>query len=390
MHTRKKYLLVVVFLLAIASNVFGNNYSIADSSYPKNIIQFIFCSDLHFGLTKANFRGQTNVSAALVNEAMVEQMNKMPSLSLPNDDGVAAGEKIAGIDAVIVTGDITNRQEKDIQSATDSWKEFEEDYLVHLKLVDKNGNKSKLLLTPGNHDISNAIGFHRPMNPLTDNASLRNMYNLMIEPSLKKTEYSFNYATDKINYSKDISGVHLIFVDAWPDSAERVWMEKDLKKINANQFVLLFTHSPADVEARFFMNPNGNHSINDQDQFENLVAESFKDGLSVKETAMMEEQGFAAFLKAHSNIKAYFHGHSNYTEYYDWKGPDQNILLHCFRVDSPMKGKISSKDETKLSFELITIDVDKQQLTVRECLWNAHPFNISQNIDWGVSKTVSF
>ena len=65
-------------------------------------------------------------------------------------------------------------------------------------------------------------------------------------------------------------------------------------------------------------------------------------------------------------------------------------MLHCFRVDSPMKGKISSKDETKLSFELITIDVDKQQLTVRECLWNAHPFNISQNIDWGVSKTVSF
>ncbi len=54
-----------------------------------------------------------------------------------------------------------------------------------------------------------------------------------------------------------------------------------------------------------------------------------------------------------------------------------------------MKGKYSAKDETKLAFELVTIDTDKKTMTVRECLWNAHPLAALQKIEWGISTTIS-
>jgi hypothetical protein len=101
-----------------------------------SVLQLVFCSDVHFGLTKPVFRGQKNVASAGVNAAMIEQMNALPNNRLPLDGGVGAGEKIGGIEAVIITGDICNRQEKaaNIQSATISWKEFEEDYEGKLRL----------------------------------------------------------------------------------------------------------------------------------------------------------------------------------------------------------------------------------------------------------------
>ena len=379
-----KYL-IFILLLSNSRIVFSQSNI---STNKDSVIQFIFTSDVHFGLTKTTFRNQSNVSAAKVNAAMIEQMNKLPFTNFPNDDGVKAGKKINGIDAVIITGDICNRQEKDIQSATDSWNEFEKEYTYNLHLKDDKDHQTKLLLTPGNHDISNAIGYHKPMNPLTDKASLINIYNSMIHPAILKTEKTFNYSTDKIHYSRDIGSIHLVFVDAWPDSAERVWIENDLSKIKTTTPVFIFTHSMPDVEARFFINPSGDHSINEKDKFENLVTETFKDGYSVEDKAIIEQSALAKFIQIHPNIKAYFHGHSNYTEYYDWNGPDKNIALHCFRADSPMKGKYSSKDETKLAFELVTIDTNKKIMTVRECLWNSSPSDNAHPIKWGSEITV--
>jgi hypothetical protein len=119
------------------------------------------------------------------------------------------------------------------------------------------------------------------------------------------------------------------------------------------------------------------------------LSETFKDGTSNKDTARIEENDFADFLLKHHNIKAYFHGHSNFNEFYSWTGPKNNVNLPCFRVDSPMKGKKSSKDETKLSFQLISIDSDKKQLTVRECFWNADPNNTNEILKWSEPKTIS-
>ena len=94
-------------------------------------------------------------------------------------------------------------------------------------------------------------------------------------------------------------------------------------------------------------------------------------------------------MKAHANIKAYFHGNSNWSEFYTYHGPDNDVNLPVFRVDSPMKGKYSAKDETKLSFMLISIDPENRILTARECLWNTDPLNPTQKVVFGNSTTIS-
>ncbi len=374
-----KSISVFIAVLFVCTGIFGQS----------SVVQFIFTSDVHFGLTKENFRGEKNVPAYLVNEKMVSQMNRLPLAVLPADNGLNAGTKIGFIDALVITGDIANREENGVQSAGDSWKQFQSVFIEKLQLKDKTGSKTKLLLTPGNHDISNAIGFHRTMVPATDPSSMVGMYNLMMQPAAPKTNTSFHYPTDKVHYSRNIGGIHFVFVDAWPDSAERVWIERDLSQVKSTTPVFLFTHSLPDVEARFFTNPNGDHSVNEKDKFENLVMESFKDGVSVDGKAILEEKALELFIQKHPNIKAYFHGHNNFTEYYQWKGPDQTISLPCFRADSPMKGRFSSKDETKLAFELVTVDTEAKKITVRECLWNAHPADPGQTICWGISTSLS-
>ena len=376
----KKIIGIGLWFVFIANSLFGQTHT----------LQFIFCSDVHLGLTKPVFRNKTNVSSAAVNAAMVEKMNTLPLATLPADGGVSAGEKVGGIEAVIITGDLCNRQEPDAQSASASWAQFTEDYIGKLKIVNKAGARTRLLLTPGNHDISNAVGFHRPMQPLVDNASMVGMYNLMMQPSVPVTATTFDSQRDKIHYSVNMGGIHLVFVSGWPDSSERVWMQQDLQKVSSTMPVFLFTHSFPDVEARFFQNPNGDHSINSNDKFENLVEEKFKDGLSVTDNTIIEQRNFVAFLQAHPNIKAYFHGHTNFAEFYDWEGPDKNIKLPCFRADSPMKGKLSAKDESKVSFNVVSIDKDTKKMTVRECLWNAHPNEPLQNLEWGEKRTISY
>jgi len=210
----------------------------------------------------------------------------------------------------------------------------------------------------------------------------------MMMPAQPRTAADYNYATDKIHYSRNLGGIHLVFVNLWPDSAEQHWMEKDLKRLQPGTPVLLFTHSMPELEARFFTNPNGQHTINSADKFENLLPEIFRDGQTVKDSALYEERGLAAFLKQHPEIKAYFHGHNNFNEFYHWQAPDKDISLPCFRVDSPMKGRTSAKDETRLSFQLISIDTRTKTMTVRECRWNTVPGNPSV-LEWGDHLTMA-
>ena len=345
---------------------------IADAQTKDSVINFIFTSDVHFGLTKEEFRGKEKVPALEINKAMVQAMNTLSTKST----------NIAGIDALIITGDIANRMENGVQSATESWKQFKEVYIDSNRLHKANGAKSELFVVPGNHDMSNAIGFHRPMKPNKDAASMLGIYNLMF-PNNQVSK--FDSSLTRIHYSRDIKGVHFIFLSLYPDSAERVWMEKDLKNISLSTPVFLFAHSVPDVEPRFFENPNGVHDINEEDKFENLVPERYKDGRDVKGETTIEQNEFADFIKKHSNIKVYFHGHENWTEYYTYNGPEKNINLTCIRTDSPMKGRISLKDEKKLAFELVSINTHTGILTVKEVLWNAH-LN-SNELGWGLEGT---
>ncbi|MEI7812546.1 MAG: T9SS type A sorting domain-containing protein [Ignavibacteria bacterium] len=349
-------------------------------------IQIVYTSDSHYGITRT-FQGQTSVDAKVVHAALVAKMNNLPALTLPSDGGIKSGQPVGGIDYVINTGDIANREESPIQSASVSWEQFKTDYIDSLTLKNNAGQKSVLLLAPGNHDVSNAIGYYKTMSPLKDSSTMVNIYNLMM-PSTRPAG-NYDYANEKIHYSKNISGIHFMFVNIWPDSAERIWMDNDLKNVSTTTPVIIFTHDQPLVESKHFTNPNGTHDINKTDKFENLLLESFKDGKTTSPAAVIEQRAFASFVKSHSNIVAYFHGNDNANEFYTYTGPDSNITLNTFRVDSPMKGNFSSVDETKLSFQLISIDTTTMSMTVRECLWNSTPAIPAAPVIFGENKTVS-
>ncbi len=367
--------------------------SSAQQKDTTGIFQFIFTSDAHYGITRKAFRGQEDVDAHVVNTAMVKAINGVSALTLPNDGGLNAGKAVGNVDYLIEGGDIANRMEVPVQSAAASWAQFEADYLKGITLNGSDGKPTKFFMVPGNHDISDALGFYKKMNPATDPSSLVNIYNLMLNPAKPLTNDTYDYANDKINYSKNIGGIHFVFITLWPDSAERVWMEKDLQTVSSTTPVFIFTHDQPDCEAKHFTNPNPGHTINAVDKFENLLAEVYKDGAHAKEeggNTFIEQRGWVQFLKRHPNIKAYFHGNSNFNEFYVYHGPDNDVALNVFRVDSPIKGKYSSKDETKLSFQLVIVDTKKGTMTVRECLWNTDPTHPEKPLQWGSSKTVSF
>jgi len=352
-------------------------------------IQMIYTSDSHYGITRANFQGATSVDAHIVNAAMVAKMNGMSILSFPNDNGFKAGQTVGPIDYIINTGDLANRQESAapaIQSAAASWAQFSTDYLSGLTLKNKLNQNTPVLLAPGNHDVSNAIGFYKAMNPLKDNTSMFNIYNYVFNPSTPKNASTYNYTTDKINYSKNIGGVHFMFVTLWPDSTNRIWMNNDIATVSNKTPVVIFTHDQPDIETKHLHNPNGIHDINATDKFENMVEETCKDGLTVSAASTIEQRGFANWVKAHSNVRAYFHGNSNANEYYLYKGPDNNIALRTIRVDSPMKGNVSATDETKLSFQVVSLDSVSKNMTVRECLWNPTSTN-GAPVQWGATIT---
>ena len=357
------------------------------------VLQFVFTSDSHFGLTRQSFRGRENVDAAIVNEALVASINALPALRLPKDGGIGGGGIVGPIDFVANGGDIANREETtadgQIQPAAVSWSEFQRIYLEGVHVSDHGGRPAPVYVIPGNHDVSNAIGFHRPMAPATDATAFVGIYNLMMRPSVALTPATFSYPRDRVQTTRDIAGVHFMFQTMWPDSSERGWMNRDLATVPATTPVIVFTHDQPDAEAKHFTNPVGQHDINPTDKFENLLVDRFEDGTTTSGVSTVEQSAFEAFLIAHPNVTAYFHGNSNWNQFYDWTGPDNSAALHAFRVDSPMKGDVTATDETRLSFQLATIDTASRRMTVREVLWNSHRGATGTEIAWGASTTVA-
>jgi hypothetical protein len=169
----------------------------------------------------------------------------------------------------------------------------------------------------------------------------------------------------------------------------RARMEQDFAHVSRSTPIIVFTHDQPDVEAKHFINPNGAHDINPDDRFENLLSDRFADGATIETPSLIEQAQFEQFLTHHPNVTAYFHGNSNWHQVYDWNGPGHTARLHTVRVDSLMKGALSSIDETKLSFEVVTIDAVARTMTVRECLWNADPAHAEAPVTWGDSVTLT-
>jgi hypothetical protein len=350
-------------------------------------VQFVFTSDAHYGLTRPSFRGAMNVPAHRVNAALVAAINALPGTRFPDDEGLGAGKPIGPIDFVAEGGDVANREEVvdgvAIQPAAVSWREFVGDYVDGITVTDPGGRRAALFVVPGNHDASDAVGFWKPMAPRTDSAAIAGIFNLMMRPAVARTPTTFRYDADRVLTSRDIGGIHFVFVQLWPDSRARRWMEDDLARAGADAPVVIVTHDQPDVEARHLVNPNGAHDLNDHDQFENLLDDVFQDGTTVGQPTVIEQSELEAFLARHTNVVAYFHGNSNWNEFYEWPGPSGRLHLRVYRVDSPMKGKESAADETRLSFHVVTVDPAAGTITVRECLWNAEPGRLM----WGQSSS---
>jgi hypothetical protein len=382
----RKHILLLLLLALVSTLLLG--------AEPAEI-QFVFTSDVHFGITRPAFRGRKDVDARDVNTALVDQINRLPEIVFPNDGGHRAGQPVGPFDFMAIGGDITNRQEMSdaIQSSATSWSQFRSVYMDGLKLQNRTGGKAPLYLVPGNHDVANAIGYYKPLSPAIDKTSLTEIFNLMMKPAVPKVPAAYEYPRDKILASYNIGGVHFVFITLWPDSSVRAWMENDLKGVRANTPVIIFTHDPPDSDSQHFINPNGKHDVNSVDQFQNLLSDMFADSSrTVAENIpppVIEEKAWESFLRRHPNITAYFHGHDNFNQFYDWTGPDHTVVLHTFRADSPMKGEFSRADERRLSFQIATIDLASRTMTVREVLWNANPQAPNSPLIWGGSTTVA-
>lgn len=148
----------------------------------------------------------------------------------------------------------------------------------------------------------------------------------------------------------------------------------------------LLTHDQPNLDTKHLRNPNGDHGLNGTDKFENMVVDEAvdpdKNGKSaVDGPSTTRRRELVDFPARHKNIVAYFHGRDSFNEHHVWKGPDENIALNVFRVDSAMKGDFSAQDESKLSHQLVTVDSEKAKMAVREVLRNAPE-------TWGASGTV--
>ncbi len=361
-------------------------YDEADATIgaSNNIVTVVYTSDQHYGITRSDFRGATDVASTVVNAAMVSQINKLNNTNLP-DDGNVGGGKLMNVSHIIVGGDISNRAESGIAKSVVTLAQFDTDY-NSITLKNYKDEKPELLLIPGNHDVSNAIGQGKILTENIDATTLATIYNRMMNPTTPKTADTYNYATDKINYVRTIGGVQFVFVTMWPDHAQREWIAANT---NSELPIFIFTHDEPDVETKHLIDPSWTSGtpFDFSNKFEYLVDEVASNPTTDVERDEVAQRAFANFVEENQNIKAYFHGNTNFNEFYTYEGPDANIQLPTFRIDSPMKGEVSGNDESKLSFLIISIDKATQKMTVRECLWNSTS-NDAAPIAFGESKTI--
>ncbi len=340
-------------------------------SYAQRQVRFAFVSDLHYGLRR-EFRG-ADASSAEVCRAMADAVRSLPDMEFPEDGGIGAGNRIGALDFVVCGGDIANRMEVGIQTAAASWAQFAAEWLVP--------GMPEVLLLPGNHDLSNAIGYTRPLSAL-DATSAAEIYNRTMNPVSPRTAATFDFTTDKVHYTVEREGIRFVFAGMWLDTPTRKWLDEELRGAADSLPCLLFTHLEPQAEAQRFTNPYGDHSINPTDGFENLLCDTCSVGR--KGCPLREYRSVEGFLAVHPEVKAWFHGHTNYNQFYDWHGADGTISLPVFRVDSPMKGELSAADERLLSFQVVAIDPAERCMTVREYRWN------TDGSPWGEVMTVGW
>lgn len=217
-------------------------------------------ADNHYGIVRPIFRGGFNVAGQTVNEAMIARMNTLPAQSFPSDGGVAAGQAVGQVDFLMDTGDIANRSETGSIAANHSlsylgatvdysgqgsylaphssvtWSQWQADFLGVgntgntagglLTLTNGQGQGIPVFLSPGNHDVSDAIGMSGKIAiGDVDATSFVQIFNLMT-PYSGMAPVSTNVFTNpgdyanvnlQVNYSFNVGGTHVLCVNMFPD-----------------------------------------------------------------------------------------------------------------------------------------------------------------------------
>ena len=57
--------------------------SLWSDSASAEVVQIVYTSDQHYGITRKKFRGEKKLPSATVDAAMVEAINRRPGLTLP-------------------------------------------------------------------------------------------------------------------------------------------------------------------------------------------------------------------------------------------------------------------------------------------------------------------
>src|ERR1700691_6786676 len=95
--------LLLPLLLTALSPSLSRAIPRGDTTQP--IIQIVFTSDVHFGINRPAFDGDSSVPSVNVNARLVSKINHLPTLSLPRDNGVDAGQPIGPIDYIMIARD---------------------------------------------------------------------------------------------------------------------------------------------------------------------------------------------------------------------------------------------------------------------------------------------
>ncbi len=396
-----------------------------------DIVNFVYTSDNHYGIVRPIFRGNFNVPSPVVNEAMIARMNTLPAQSFPNDGGVGAGQSVGHVDFLMDTGDLANRSESQSAIAATNitylgagvsypgnsaytapvsavtWGQWQHDFLGDantgnragglLTLTDSQGLGIPVFLSPGNHDVNDAIGMTGKISPANvDATSFVKIYNRMtpyssqapITTNVFANPANYTNVNLRVNYSFNAGGVHVQCVNMFPDKNILNWMSADLANVPASTPVFLFCHVPlnmAATETKVFGSPTNTSSSAGADIPLTL---SGVDSPTSYVDMNAAKQYVADWLVAHPNVRALFSGHDNFNGATNWNGqdPNNNIIaardaawagVTLFRVDSPMKGDISGVSstsgsltgigmETNLSFQVYSLDIANRLLTERE------------------------
>ena len=215
-----------------------------------------------------------------------------------------------------------DRARAPIQSAAASWAQFQADYIDGLTATTTAGTQGAALhraratttsrtrrLLQADEAARRQDGAGRDLQPDDDAAAAEDDGDLRLRAA---TACSTRTRSAACISSSSRSGPTRSSAPGWRTTSQHV---------DRSTPVVIFTHDQPEAQAKHFTNPNGAP----RHQRHRPVREPARRPAGRRPTidapTVVEQRELERFLERHRNITAYFHGNSNWNEFYDWTGP---------------------------------------------------------------------